>query len=179
MESSVTSSLLDILLTGGRNRPFNPSVDMNQFLYCSIIDSLPLGCMSQNLLEMWKFNELQLKSLTKDDIINTLHSTRISPITGHETNFSQLLGGIKRNRTGHIVAATSLLTNWMVYVNFTEVDHSKIGNAAGTEDWVIWQGFLEKILKLNWLAPWFSGVWGGFAVGKCMASSNGHITSYN
>lgn len=135
-DSSALPTLIKTLLTAGSNRPFNPSVDMMPFLFCSIIDNLPLGCMAQNLLELWKFDEVRIKALTKEDILLAINNTTVSPTTGHETDFVQLLGGIRRNSSGHIVAASSLLTHWMVYVNFTEVDHSKIGNAAGTEDWV-------------------------------------------
>lgn len=92
--------------------------------------------MSQNLLELWKFDEVRIKALSKEDIILAINRTTVSPTTGHDTDFVQLLGGIQRNSSGHIVAASSLLTHWMVYVNFSDVDHSKIGNAAGTEDWV-------------------------------------------
>lgn len=149
--TSAAPSLLDTLLSAGRNRPFNPSVDMMPLLFCSIIDNLPLGCMSQNLLELWKFDEVRIEALSKDDILRAINHTTVSPTTGHDTDFVQLLGDIRRNSTGHIVAASSLLTHWMVYVNFTEVDHSKIGNAAGTEDWVsvdLFKIFFHGVLVL-------------------------------
>lgn len=136
--ASTAPTLLDTLLTVGSQRPFNPSVDLLPVFFCSIVDNLPLGCMSQNLLELWRFDETRIRALTKDDILRDINSTTISPTTGHETDYVHLLGGIRRNSSGHIVGASSLLTHWMVYVNFTEVDHTKIGNAAGTEDWVIY-----------------------------------------
>lgn len=135
-DSSDRTNLFDALFGGGRNRPFNPSVDMLPLLFCSVIDNLPLGCMSQNILELWKFDEVRIKALTRDDIILAINQTTVSPTTGHESDFVQLLGGIRRNSSGHIVGASSLLTHWMVFVNFTNVDHTKVGNAAGTENWV-------------------------------------------
>lgn len=35
---------------------------------------------------------------------------------------------------------TGILSHWMVYVNFSNVNHDKVGNSAGTEDWVSEQG---------------------------------------
>lgn len=136
-------------------RPFEAAVDVAPFLFCAIVEALPMGCMIQNFLEMWNFDEVEIENLTKEDILNTLHSTRISLTTGHEANFERLLGGVTRNETGHIVAAKGLLTNWMVYVNFSDVNHDKVGNSAGTEDWVsedalLWENdFLETLSDMR------------------------------
>lgn len=118
-------------------KKFEPSVDLDPKLYCAIVNALPSGCMGQNLLELWKFDVDKIAKLSVDDVVRTLNATTISPVTGHATDYVQLLGGIRRNESGHIVAAESLLTQWMVYVNFSAVDHDQTGNAAGTEDWVI------------------------------------------
>ena len=134
--SSNETSLIDALFQSHSDRPFNPSIDLPSFLYCPIVEALPLGCMTQNILELWKFDDVRIRNLTQDAIINDLNTKKISPTSGHETDFTQLLGGIERNSTGHIVSAKSILSHWMVYVNFSNVDHDKIGNAAGTEDWV-------------------------------------------
>lgn len=116
-------------------RPFNPSVDVPSFLFCSVVNRLPLGCLMNNILELWNFDEEKLNNLTKNDILDQIARTNISATSGHEQAFDRLLGGIKRNSTGHIVSATGLLSHWMVYVNFSNVNHDKVGNAAGTEDW--------------------------------------------
>lgn len=55
---------------------------------------------------------------------------------GRFKNYKELVGGVIRNETGHIVTAKSLQNFWMVLVNFTTVDMDKIGNNAGTADWV-------------------------------------------
>lgn len=123
-------------VTTKRPRPFNPSVDLHKAIFCGFINNLPTGCMLNNILELWDFNKATINSLTKDDILNALNERNISRTTGHEANFQRLLSGIQRNETGHIVAATSLLSNWMIYVNFSNVNHEKVGNMAGTEDWV-------------------------------------------
>ncbi|XP_031621793.1 patched domain-containing protein 3-like [Contarinia nasturtii] len=136
-------------------RPWNPSVDLNSFIFCSIVDSLPIGCMIQNFLEMWNFTESTIDNLTKQDILNALHTTNTSLTTGHEANFERLLGDVTRNETGHIVAAKGLLTHFMVYVNFLKSNSEKVGNLAGTEDWaseeaLLWENeFLRKMHTLK------------------------------
>lgn len=131
------------------NRPFNPSVDVHPLIFCAMVDTLPIGCMLQNLLELWNLDEYRVKHLNKDDILNELYRTNISQTTGHETNFERLLGGITRNETGHIVAAKGLLTHWMIYVNFSNVNHDKVGNSAGTEDWVSEEALMWENQFLN------------------------------
>lgn len=47
--SDLASSLHRMKRTG---RPFNPSVDVAPFIFCAIVESLPIGCMMQNILEV-------------------------------------------------------------------------------------------------------------------------------
>lgn len=133
-------------------RPFmNPSVDLPNFMYCPIINRLPVGCMELSILELWKYDREVIAGLTKEDILEKLNSTKISPVTGHTIDYSDLLGGIERDESGRIVGATSLVSHWMVHVNYSEVDADVSGNAAGTEDWVtedsmLWEAaFLDKL----------------------------------
>lgn len=99
-----------------------------------MIDMLSQGCYQENFLELWNLNDDIIRNLSQDDILLALNRTKINPRTGHVTDFQHLLGNTERNDTGQIVSAKSLLTNWMVYVNFADAE--KIGNDAGTEDWV-------------------------------------------
>lgn len=55
---------------------------------------------------------------------------------GHPTDYVQLLGGIRRNGTGHIVGASALLSLYVVHVDFLSVNFDENGNEAGTADWV-------------------------------------------
>ena len=121
--------------TKKKKHPFNPSVDLDPKFYCSIINNLQTGCMHENLLELWKFDENKIDTLTTEDIVDKLNKTKISPVTGHDINYVHLLGGIERDEEGRIVKAKALLSLWMLYVNFSDVNSDKIGNVAGTEDW--------------------------------------------
>lgn len=115
---------------------FNTGDPIIQGIYCGIINSFPLNCYQQNLLELWNFNRDVIRSLTVEDILNTVNTMDTSLTTGHKMNVTNLLGDIKRNPDGEIIGAGSLITQWFVHVNFSEVDHEKHGNIAGTENWV-------------------------------------------
>ncbi|KXJ79597.1 hypothetical protein RP20_CCG000345 [Aedes albopictus] len=132
-----------------------PSVDLPSFMFCPLINRLPVGCLERSILELWKFDREVIGNLTKEQIVDKLNRTTISPVTGHTIDFSELLGGVQRDWTGRIVSATALYSNWMVHVNYSEVDSDVSGNAAGTEDWVteeamLWEGkFLERLGEIG------------------------------
>lgn len=77
---------------------------------------MPLGCLQQNVLELWKNDKTKISQLSKENIVKALNKTTVGPISGHETPFSSLLGGIQRNGAGEIIAAKSILTLWMLHV---------------------------------------------------------------
>lgn len=55
---------------------------------------------------------------------------------GKLKNIEELLGGVVRNESGHIVAAKVVQNYWFLSINFSAVDMDKTGNSAGTADWV-------------------------------------------
>ncbi|XP_026471686.1 protein patched homolog 2-like [Ctenocephalides felis] len=119
-------------------------------LYCMIVNSLKLGCLQYNVVDMWKYDLKTIKSLTLDDVLNKLNTTIQSPTLGHPMNYANFLGGVERNTSGHIISAKSILTTWFLNVNFSQVNTDKIGNDAGTENMatnevLIWE---EKFLHL-------------------------------
>lgn len=128
---------------------FEPLLNFDMKQYCSIIESLPKGCMRENFLELWKSNYERIQNLTKEQIISKLNETETSPETGHAANFVPLLGGIETNSSGYIISAKSILASWMLHLNFTEVDSNKLGNIAGTEEWATYNtmAFEEKFLE--------------------------------
>lgn len=147
--------------------PFNPSVHLSTELFCGIVNSLPLGCMLKNILELWDFDEEKINRLTKNDVLEAINTRNVSVTTGHEANFQQLLSGVERNET-HIIAATGILSQWMVYVNFSDVDHEKVGNMAGTEDWVrshLHYSSIESLLDIERFNRLYVGIGRGAVVG--------------
>lgn len=55
---------------------------------------------------------------------------------GSLKDYEKLLGGIRKNETGHIIGAETLHNFWMASVNFSAIDMDVSGNNAGTADWV-------------------------------------------
>lgn len=115
---------------------FEPVVHVNAKLYCNIFNSLPKACLMFSILDIWNFDSIEIAKDTTDEIIEKINTVRVSPTLGHAVNFSELLGGITLDETGRIVSATAIKTDMMVHVNFLNVDMDKMGNDAGTADWV-------------------------------------------
>jgi Niemann-Pick C1 protein len=135
-------------------KAFEPMLNIDMKKYCALIDSLPKGCMRENILELWKSNQEKIETLTKQEIIDKLNVTQYSPETGHVANFVSLLGEVERDSNGMIITAKSLLSSWMLHINFSEVD-SKMSNMAGTEDWATFntmqfeQKFIDTMKRLK------------------------------
>ena len=83
---------------------------------------MPLGCLQQNVLELWKNDKTKISQLSKENIVKALNKTTVGPLSGHETPFSSLLGGIQRNEAGEIITAKSILTLWMLHVIFFTIN---------------------------------------------------------
>ncbi|XP_031339796.1 protein patched homolog 3-like isoform X2 [Photinus pyralis] len=114
---------------------YDPSVLLGSSAYCRMLQSFDKVCFERNLLQLWDFDEGQLAQLTKQDIVDKIDEFKIDPILGNLKNYEDLLGGIVRNESGHVISASSLHTFYMVYVNFSSVDMDQVGNMAGTADW--------------------------------------------
>lgn len=136
-------------------RPLNPIIDLDSEMYCEIVNSLPKGCMQESILELYNFDALKLDRVKKYEIIEALNKTKFSPYSGHKKEFISLLGGIERDSNGKVISATSILSRYMLHVNYSEHDSNKLGNTAGTEDWtsekiMLWEArFIKEMAKLK------------------------------
>ncbi|XP_046825496.1 patched domain-containing protein 3-like isoform X1 [Vespa crabro] len=130
---------------------FEPAVHADTELYCNIYNSLPRSCFVLSILDIWEYNSDQIKKQTKEDIIKKINTINISPTLGHPMNFTDLLGEITRDENGRIVSAKAIKTQFMVRVNFSNIDMDTFGNDAGTADWATeealkWEsGFLRTL----------------------------------
>ncbi len=82
-------------------------------IYCDIVDTLQDKCGEYSLLEIWKYDEDVIRSLTQQDIIDAVNTLKESPVFGYEVNFTDYLGGKVYNETGHVVGAKSLRSIWL------------------------------------------------------------------
>ncbi|XP_043499813.1 patched domain-containing protein 3-like [Polistes fuscatus] len=134
---------------------FEPAVHADTNLYCSIYDSLPRACFMYSILDLWEYDSNKIKNQTKEDIIMRINTVKVSPTLGHPMNFTDLLGDVTRDKNGRIVSAKALKTQFMVRVNFSNIDMDTSGNDAGTADWATeealkWEsGFLLTLKKAS------------------------------
>ncbi|XP_012536328.1 NPC intracellular cholesterol transporter 1 isoform X2 [Monomorium pharaonis] len=137
------------------DQPFEPSVHVDNNMYCSIVESLPKGCLLFSILDIWNFDSAKIERDTIEEIITKVNTVKVSPTLGHAVNFSEFLGNVTLDERGRIIAATAIRTHMMVHVNFFNVDMDKLGNMAGTADWATdevlkWElAYLENIKNFS------------------------------
>jgi len=134
--SLLEDNFFDDDLSSEVNKTFEPAVYIDSNTYCSIIESLPMDCLLFSILDIWKFDSAKIEKDSMEEIVTKINTVKISPTLGHPINFSKLLGDVTLDERGRIIAARAIKTNLMVHVNFLNVNMDKIGNMAGTADWV-------------------------------------------
>lgn len=95
-----------------------------------------MACVKFSILDLWKFDSEKIAEDSMEGIITKINTIKVSPTLGHGFNFSQLLGDVTLDDSGRIIAAGSVKTVFLVHVNYLNVNMDKIGNEAGTADWV-------------------------------------------
>ena len=123
-------------------------------IYCDLVESLKEKCGQRSLLEIWRYREDLIMTATKEEILRAVSSIETSPWFGHSMNYSQLLGGVTRNSSGHIVSATTSLMAWSISVpdNTTVVESqgSGVELELGDETSLAWeQRFVEVGLEFS------------------------------
>ncbi|KAJ8669003.1 hypothetical protein QAD02_000262 [Eretmocerus hayati] len=114
---------------------YDPVAHLPTNLYCRVFESLPRGCILFSVMDIWEFNSTLIGLQSKEDIVQKMNSVNISPTLGHPMNFSELLGGVSRDEYGRIYSAKFVKTQWIVHINFTNVNMNEMDNDAGTADW--------------------------------------------
>ena len=85
-------------------------------IYCDLVTTLNEKCVLTNLLEIWRYNEDFINTVTQTEIIEAVNVLMRSPWFGYDADYSKLLGGIRRNSSGHIISAESATMIWTVKV---------------------------------------------------------------
>lgn len=136
---------------------FEPSLFFSSEIYCDILENFKKICLSENILDIWKYDREIISNLTQQDIINDMNTIiRSKPSSiRHHFNFTKSLGGITTDDSGNIIGAKSILLTWYTTVNFSTVDLDEVGNLVGTEEWVsmpllLWEHeFLQLLLNYS------------------------------
>jgi len=134
--SLLEDNFFDDDLSSQVNRTFEPAVYIDSDIYCSIIENLSTSCLLFSILDIWEFDSAKIEKDSMEEIVTKINTVKRSPTLGHPMNFSELLGDVTLDERGRIIAARVIRTELMVHVNFLDVDMDKIGNMAGTADWV-------------------------------------------
>jgi len=85
-------------------------------IYCDLVNTLNEKCLQTSLLEIWKYREELINSASQQEILDAVNLLVRSPWYGYDVDYSNLLGGIMRNSSGHIVGAKSAQMVWVVEV---------------------------------------------------------------
>ena len=85
-------------------------------IYCDLVNTLNEKCIQTSLLEIWKYREELINSATQQEILDAVNLLVRSPWYGYDANYANLLGGITRNSSGHIVGAKSMRMAWVIKV---------------------------------------------------------------
>ncbi|CAK9806362.1 Patched domain-containing protein 3 [Anthophora quadrimaculata] len=133
---------------------FEPAVHADSELYCNIVNNLPKACLLNSILDIWEYDTNFILQKTTEEIIKDVNTVKVSPTLGHPLNFTELLGGIKKDEKGRIISARAIKTQWAVHINFSEVDMDNFGNDVGTADWATedvlkWELSYLKVLERN------------------------------
>jgi len=77
-------------------------------IYCDLVNTLNEKCLQTSLLEIWKYREELINSASQQEILDAVNLLARSPWYGYDADYANLLGGITRNSSGHIVGAKSM-----------------------------------------------------------------------
>ena len=94
-----------------------------------MVNTLNSKCKENSILDIWQYKEDLINTATQQEIIDAVNLLERSPWFGYDKDYSRTLGGITRNKTGHIVAAKSELMVFILNSDDENVDISKGGGA--------------------------------------------------
>ena len=128
--------------------------DLPRNVYCDLVTTLNSKCVLTSLLEMFRYDENNVKTTNTEEILQAVNDLERSPWYGYDRDFSSLLGGLKRNASGHIISAQTALMVWSVTVpDDAEID-TKQGSGVELEladaDTLEWERvMIETVLEMK------------------------------
>uniref|UniRef100_A0A2P2I6N8 Niemann-Pick C1 protein-like n=1 Tax=Hirondellea gigas TaxID=1518452 RepID=A0A2P2I6N8_9CRUS len=130
------------------------SIVFGSTIYCKVRSLIPEQCLQLGLLDIWGDDEAKIMSLTQQDIVNDLNTVTVSKSYLFPMDFSQFLGGIERNSSGHIVRAKATLYHWNMEINSTAVELAVSTSMVSGMDTEVdgpllaWEGeFIKQVLN--------------------------------
>ena len=80
------------------------------------VTTLDTRCAEISLLEIWDFDKEAVSRASQQDILDAVNTLDHSPWFFSPRNYSEDLGGVVRNSTGHIVAASTVWVQYLLQV---------------------------------------------------------------
>ena len=149
---------IDFKKYGRRNRTKSATSDVADDLprnvYCDLVTTLNSKCVMTSLLEMFRYDEDNIRTTSTQEILRAVNELERSPWFGYDRDFSSLLGGINRNASGHIISAQTALMVWSVTVpDDAEIDTNQ-GSGVELEladaDTLEWERvMIETVLEMR------------------------------
>ena len=128
--------------------------DLPSNVYCDLVTTLNSKCVMTSLLEMFRYDENNIKTTNTEEILQAVNDLERSPWYGYDRDFSSLLGGMMRNSSGHIISAKTALMVWSVTVpDDAEIDTNQ-GSGVELEladaDTLEWERvMIETVLEMR------------------------------
>lgn len=125
-------------------------VDKN--IYYQFYKIMPTACLEMSILEMWGYNATLFAGLTDEDVVNAINTVTMSATYSYPMNFTDFLGGVVRNASGHVVAARTALAQVVMQVARSRLDSGDAQNHAGLAEEVdpellAWEGEYIKTME--------------------------------
>ncbi|XP_045592729.1 patched domain-containing protein 3 isoform X2 [Procambarus clarkii] len=144
------------------NEDLDWSLVFDKSIYYQFYTKMPTACLEVGLLEVWGYNPDLIHSLTDEDVLYAINTVNMSATFSYPMNFTEFLGGVTRNASGHLTGARTALTILAMQVSRTRLDEV-IASSAGLSDEVdaelfAWEGEYIRVLNNNTGRPQGLGV---------------------
>ena len=125
--------------------------DLPKDIYCDIVETLADKCGEFSLLEIWNYDREIISKLSEQDIIDAINSVDESPVFGYSTNYTDYLGQVEYNSSGHVVGAKSIRSIWLEQFDPKKIPESSllVGFESDQAD-PFTVGYEEEVLKVMW-----------------------------
>ncbi|XP_068236548.1 patched domain-containing protein 3-like [Palaemon carinicauda] len=138
---------------------FDWSLALDKEIYYQFYAKMPTACLEISLLEMWGYNSSVYESLTDQDVTDAVNGVKMAQTFSYPMNFTDFLGGVTRNASGHVTGAKAALTYLIMRVNRSEVTLGDSSRHAGLSEEVDiglynWEGtYIQLLLNQSDLLP--------------------------
>lgn len=74
-KKSNSTSFLRSMMKKSQNNAFLRTAQKKAV--CSVVNNLPLGCLQNNIVDLWKYNSTIVRELTEDEILMWVNNVKL------------------------------------------------------------------------------------------------------